>query len=530
MGQSFNMQIQQVSNNLSQSQNFSKTTALPTSYANSVLQSQQIERLKIGRYVKQQLATQKDDTNISDGEDDSISRGRVNSMRTNIRDLAGSITENKFRELSINNNTKENSIKNSSFGMKNLSSSQNRSLKDDSVSISLDSNADQFIDPKEYKALPIVTNYSNRNSGEVQQQLQVNSFFQRNKVKSSDEFDEVLLKGIGSMHEQDNSYILEEVKSQTELITLPIPRQDSSVMSKMKIMRKTKKIKHCHQTNQYQYSLCKQISLLNYRPNIPHHFKIQLIFKQILIKIGSLMHQFRVDLSMRNIKIKAQSNLHQKITYKKLVHKINQKLSNSQADLIRTLSMDLRYYPQHEVYNDGDQEISDNENQISHKFKEQYQTGSTQIQTPSTMSGMQIKKKKSNFFISQNQSQDRSQKRRTFIHQERPNMSRQQHERHFSPEPSAKQQEDILNAIYQNPSHISQSHKRPREPEDVHDFDQKYQGCKLKLVDIQEQNLKLNYLLMALNRNKVNLKQKHDKIIQKNRQMQTQINFLLNIT
>ena len=63
-------------------------------------------------------------------------------MRTNIRDLTGSITENKFRDLSINNNTKENSIRNSSFGMKNLSSSQNRSLKDDSVSVSLDSNAD----------------------------------------------------------------------------------------------------------------------------------------------------------------------------------------------------------------------------------------------------------------------------------------------------------------------------------------------------------------------------------------------------
>lgn len=64
-------------------------------------------------------------------------------MRTNIRDLTGSITDNKFRDLSINNNSNkgdQHSLKNSTFGgFKNLTSSQNPSMKDDSDSLSLDS-------------------------------------------------------------------------------------------------------------------------------------------------------------------------------------------------------------------------------------------------------------------------------------------------------------------------------------------------------------------------------------------------------
>lgn len=54
-------------------------------------------------------------------------------MRTNIRDLTGSITEMKYRDLS-NNNLKELSHKNASFIYKNLPSSNNPSLKDESVS------------------------------------------------------------------------------------------------------------------------------------------------------------------------------------------------------------------------------------------------------------------------------------------------------------------------------------------------------------------------------------------------------------
>lgn len=85
---------------------------------------------------------QKDDTNISDGEEDALARGRVNSMRTNIRDLAGSITDtNRFKqELSLSH-SKELSLKNSSFSrFKNLPSSHNPSAKDEeSVSESVDS-------------------------------------------------------------------------------------------------------------------------------------------------------------------------------------------------------------------------------------------------------------------------------------------------------------------------------------------------------------------------------------------------------
>jgi hypothetical protein len=46
---------------------------------------------------------QKDDTNISDAEDDDFVRGRVNSMRTNIRDMTGSIHDLKLRDLSVIN-------------------------------------------------------------------------------------------------------------------------------------------------------------------------------------------------------------------------------------------------------------------------------------------------------------------------------------------------------------------------------------------------------------------------------------------
>ena len=75
---------------------------------------------------------QKDDTNISDAEDDDFVRGRVNSMRTNIRDMTGSIHELKQREFSdVNSNDK--SIKNDSF-LKNFNLSQNPSYKDESAS------------------------------------------------------------------------------------------------------------------------------------------------------------------------------------------------------------------------------------------------------------------------------------------------------------------------------------------------------------------------------------------------------------
>ena len=75
---------------------------------------------------------QKDDTNISDAEDDDFVRGRVNSMRTNIRDMTGSIHELKLREFSVVNSN-DKSIKNDSF-LKNFNLSQNPSYKDESAS------------------------------------------------------------------------------------------------------------------------------------------------------------------------------------------------------------------------------------------------------------------------------------------------------------------------------------------------------------------------------------------------------------
>lgn len=85
----------------------------------------------------------KDDTNISDAEEETQMRGRVNSMRTNIRDTAsgiGGTTDPKSRDISIN--TRELS-KNTSFAYKNLTSSQNPSIKDELIS--------QISDSQDYK-------------------------------------------------------------------------------------------------------------------------------------------------------------------------------------------------------------------------------------------------------------------------------------------------------------------------------------------------------------------------------------------
>lgn len=67
------------------------------------------------------ITTVKDDTNISDGEEDTQIRGRVNSMRTNIRELTGSVIDLKSRDPSTN--TKELSKNNSFQALKNLMSS-----------------------------------------------------------------------------------------------------------------------------------------------------------------------------------------------------------------------------------------------------------------------------------------------------------------------------------------------------------------------------------------------------------------------
>ena len=75
---------------------------------------------------------QKDDTNISDAEEEDFVRGRVNSMRTNIRDMTGSIHDLKQRDFSVINSN-DKSIKNESF-LKNFNISQNPSYKDESNS------------------------------------------------------------------------------------------------------------------------------------------------------------------------------------------------------------------------------------------------------------------------------------------------------------------------------------------------------------------------------------------------------------
>jgi len=83
---------------------------------------------------------QKDDTNISDAEEEDFVRGRVNSMRTNIRDMTGSIHDLKQRDFSVINSN-DKSIKNESF-LKNFSMSQNPSYKDESNSQSSDNYQD----------------------------------------------------------------------------------------------------------------------------------------------------------------------------------------------------------------------------------------------------------------------------------------------------------------------------------------------------------------------------------------------------
>lgn len=73
----------------------------------------------------------KDDTNISDNEEEGQVRGRVNSMRTNLRDLTGSFIETKSRDPSTN---RRDVSKNRSFIMKQQPSSNNLSHKEESVS------------------------------------------------------------------------------------------------------------------------------------------------------------------------------------------------------------------------------------------------------------------------------------------------------------------------------------------------------------------------------------------------------------
>ncbi|CDW85337.1 UNKNOWN [Stylonychia lemnae] len=410
----------------------SKTAAL-LGASNDLSNSQVNSQLK--SYSKQIYTMQKDDTNISDAEDDDFVRGRVNSMRTNIRDMTGSIHDLKLRDLSVIN-SKDQSIKNDSF-LKNLNISQNPSYKDESASQTSD-------------------NYQDSRASEF--------------VQSG------LLMPVGgsqSQQDQNSNY----------------PQEDAMIDMAAHIESKGSEDPKIPFAKDASYHI-------TFNDNTSHQ-----------------PDQFDIY-SIRSINKIVFRNKMRVLT----MCKQRTKNTSKQVDPTLTPSMDLGSQKYLE-YNQKQEEqldavdTSDHDNYNNQKYKEQYQTGSTQIQTPSQISALALQhNRKKSIFSNLGVIQDRTQNRRTFTHKDRSSMKR--FERHFSPEPLNRSPDENFKAYNDQ---ITYSQKRYDESEEVEDYEEKYQDRKLKLIQIQEKNLKLNYLLMALNRQKLNLKQKNDNLLQKNR-------------